>query len=164
MSSGTGGMTQYLYDADGTRVAKGTITSWSCDTTVNGFVATKAYVLGPGGEQLTEMSYNGGAWQWAHTNVWVAGQLVATYSPDPDTTQQSAGILNFYLNDWLGTRRVTTDYAGKHRGLLRHPALRQRRILRTNTNRTPLHRQRTRYRIRQRLLRGGYYAAQWAGS
>ena len=112
MSSGTGGMTQYLYDADGTRVAKGTITSWSCDTTVNGFVATKAYILGPGGEQLTEMSYNGGAWQWAHTNVWVAGQLVATYSPDPDPAQQSAGILNFYLTDWLGTRRVTTDYAG----------------------------------------------------
>jgi hypothetical protein len=41
------GANQYLYDAGGTRVAKGTITSWSCDPTTNGFRFTENYVLGP---------------------------------------------------------------------------------------------------------------------
>ena len=41
-------MTGYLYDADGNRVAKGAISSWSCDPTKNGFTASSNYVLGPG--------------------------------------------------------------------------------------------------------------------
>jgi RHS repeat-associated protein len=102
-------MTEYIYDAEGNRVAKGTISTWSCDTTVNGFVATTAYVLGPHGEQLTEMTSNGGTWQWAHTNV-MAGGLDATY--DNDLTGQTEGKLYFHLSDWLGTRRQQTDYAG----------------------------------------------------
>ena len=95
--------------AEGNRVAKGSISTWSCDTTVNGFVATTAYVLGPHGEQLTEMTNNSGAWQWAHTNV-EAGGLSATY--DGDLSQKTAGPLYFHLSDWLGTRRQQTDYAG----------------------------------------------------
>jgi hypothetical protein len=43
-------MTGYLYDANGTRVAKGTITAWSCDPAVNGFQTTNDYILGPGGD------------------------------------------------------------------------------------------------------------------
>ena len=35
-----GTMTGYLYDAEGTRVAKGTISSWSCNTATNGFAMT----------------------------------------------------------------------------------------------------------------------------
>jgi len=95
--------------AEGNRVAKGSISTWSCDTTVNGFVATTAYVLGPHGEQLTEMTNTGGTWQWAHTNV-EAGGLSATY--DGDLSQKTAGPLYFHLSDWLGTRRQQTDYAG----------------------------------------------------
>ena len=102
-------MTQYLYDADGTRVAKGTITSFSCDTTQNGFTATTAYVLGPHGEQLTEMTNISGTWQWAHTNLMAPG-LSATY--DADLTGKTEGPLYFHLSDWLGTRRQQTDYAG----------------------------------------------------
>jgi RHS repeat-associated protein len=107
-------MTQYLYDADGNRVAKGTISTWSCDTTANGFTAQSAYVLGPDGGQLTEMtnaaaSGQAPAWQWAHTNV-EAGGLSATYDADP--TGKTAGPLYFHLSDWLGTRRQQTDYAG----------------------------------------------------
>jgi RHS repeat-associated protein len=100
---------QYLYDADGTRVAKGTISTWSCDTTVNGFTPQSVYVLGPHGEQLTEMAYMNGAWQWAHTNV-MASALSATY--DGDLTNATEGPLYFHLSDWLGTRRQQTDYAG----------------------------------------------------
>jgi RHS repeat-associated protein len=40
---------------------------------------------------------------WSHTNVYAAGSLIATYDKDG---------LHFYLNDWLGNRRVQTDYAG----------------------------------------------------
>ena len=104
-------MTQYIYDAGGTRVAKGAITNWSagCDTTQNGFTPQTVYVLGPSGEQMTEMSEVSGAWQWQHTNV-VAGSLSATYTND--NVASAAGSVYFHLSDWLGTRRQQTDYAG----------------------------------------------------
>jgi RHS repeat-associated protein len=111
-------MTGYLYDAEGTRVAKGRISTWSCDPTVNGFQTTNDYILGPGGEQVTEMAMDANnSMAWQHTNVYAAGALLATYDNDG---------LHFYLNDpltgsqrtglrpWggLGTRRAQTDYAG----------------------------------------------------
>jgi len=115
----------YLYDAEGTRVAKGTISVvWvtvngqqvlSCDTnssdttTYNHFSVTTAYVLDSGDQQMTEVtSSNGGSqWTWKHTNVWAGGQLVATYS-----TSSGQAALNFHFTDWLGTRRVLTDSLG----------------------------------------------------
>lgn len=100
-------MTGYLYDADGTRVAKGTITSMSCDPTVNGFQTNSDYVIGPGGEQLTEMGSDGkGGMTWAHSNVWAAGQLIASFDKD-----DTAGP-HYMLNDWLGSRRVQANSAG----------------------------------------------------
>jgi len=101
--------TGYLYDADGTRIAKGTITSWSCDPTKNGFTTTNDYVLGLGGEQLTEMGVNtntGGTSNtlaWQHANVWAGGKLLGTYDKDG---------LHFYFDDPLGTRRAQTDSVG----------------------------------------------------
>ena len=54
----TGAITQYLYDAEGRRAAKGTAhtvsNALSCDTTQNGYATTSIYVIGPGGQQLTE--------------------------------------------------------------------------------------------------------------
>jgi len=115
-------MTQYLYDAEGNRVAKGTITSMSCDISINsstqqpnnGFTMTQTEILGPGNEQLTELDWTGASMTNWHTNVYAASGLVGTYSPnlDPQTSAQQPIILNFYLTDWLGTRRVTTDAAG----------------------------------------------------
>ena len=100
-------------DADGTRVAKGTITNWSagCDTTQNGFTMTASYILGPGNEQLAELSWSGGVPTPVHTNVWAGGQLTATYSYD-DPINYPAGILYFPLTDWLGTRRMLADQYG----------------------------------------------------
>jgi len=100
-----GTMVGYVYGADGTRVSTGTITTWgSCDPTVNGYQAQKDSISGPSGGQLTEtgLDSNGNV-AWAHTNVWAGGQLIATYDPNG---------LHFYLNDWLGSRRVQTDYQG----------------------------------------------------
>jgi RHS repeat-associated protein len=101
--------TGYLYDADGTRVAKGTISKWSCDPSTNGFTTINDFVLGLGGEQVTEMGIDTTAGSnvttlaWQHTNVWAGGKLLGTY----DKTG-----LHFYLDDPLGTRRAQTNYAG----------------------------------------------------
>ena len=90
-------MVEYLYDADGNRVGKGAITSFSCDTASNGFSLTNGYVLGPGGQQLSE--YGASVAQPLHTNVWAAGQLIAT-----DSLNQNPVALSFEFDDWLGTR------------------------------------------------------------
>jgi len=86
--------TGYLYNAEGRRIAKGTITSWSCDPSVNGFQLTESYALGQGGEQ---MSMFNGSGQWQRSNVYGAGRLLATYD---------ASGLHFHITDPLGTRRV----------------------------------------------------------
>jgi RHS repeat-associated protein len=111
VSSGSTGepvLTGYIYNAEGERVAKGGITAWSCDPTVNGFKPMSDYIVGRSGEQMTEMDINAsGTMAWQHTNVYALGQLIATYGND--------GLhdgLHFYLNDPLGTRRAQTDYAG----------------------------------------------------
>ncbi len=92
-------------------MAKGLITSWSCNTSLNGFTLTSSYILGQGGEQLTELAWSGGAPSWAHTNVFAGpAGLVATYDTDP--SGKTSSLLYFYLADWLGSRRQQTDYAG----------------------------------------------------
>ncbi len=101
---GTSSMTQYIYDADGNRVAKGSIATFSCDTTVNGFQPSAAYALDQSGQQVTEMTVNGGQSSWAHTNLFTAGGLYATYDLQG---------LHYQINDWLGTRRVQTDAFGQ---------------------------------------------------
>jgi RHS repeat-associated protein len=97
----------HLDDAEGNRVAKGTISNWAygCDTTQNGFMPTSSYVLGPSNEQLTETDGNG---NWKHSNVYAAGMLIATY----DIAPTGSPALHFQLSDWLGTRRVQTDISG----------------------------------------------------
>jgi RHS repeat-associated protein len=100
-------LTQYIYDAEGTRVGKGTNTNTSagCDTSGTTFTLTNTYITGPSGEQLTETDGQG---NWKHTNVYASGQLIATYDAGTNSP------LSFHLSDWLGTRRVQTDYAGNN--------------------------------------------------
>jgi RHS repeat-associated protein len=100
----TGSMTGYMYNAEGIRVAKGTLTSFSCNLSANGFQTVSDYVLGPGDEQAAELDRDGnGKMAWQHSNAWAGGQLLATYDPNG---------LHFYANDWQGTRRVQTDSEG----------------------------------------------------
>lgn len=101
----TGTMTGYVYGADGTRVSIGTISTWgSCDPNVNGYQAMKDSIAGPTGGQMTETGVDAnGNVVWEHTNVWVGGNLMATYD---------ANGVHFLLNDWNGSRRVQTDYQG----------------------------------------------------
>jgi RHS repeat-associated protein len=110
-------MTGYVYDAEGYRVAKGTITSMSCDPSVNGIATANNetdYVLGPGGEQVTELAQDAnGTMNWQRTYVYAVG-LIATYDPNPDNPSQP--LPSFRLTDWLGTLRATTDAYGVAQG------------------------------------------------
>jgi RHS repeat-associated protein len=101
VKNASGIITEYVYDAEGRRVAKGTLSSWpsACvaPTAANGFTLNTTYVLGLGGEQVSEISVSGSTGTWAHTNVFAEGKLLATYN-GTDTY--------FALNDWLGTKRA----------------------------------------------------------
>jgi RHS repeat-associated protein len=103
VKSYVGSLTGYIYDAAGTRVAKGSLTSFSCNFASNGFLATASYVLGPGGEQVTEYSVSGGTSAWKHTNAFAGGKLLGTYE-GTDTY--------FALTDWLGTKRAEAGAGG----------------------------------------------------
>lgn len=109
---------EYIYNAEGVRVAKGKINlvngQLSCDTTQNGFQLTASYILDQDNQQLTELAWSNDIPSWAHTNVWAAGVLIGTYSATGSNPQYA---LNFYLTDWLGTRRVMTDSAGNSTGV-----------------------------------------------
>jgi RHS repeat-associated protein len=89
------GTTKYIYDADGQRVAK---------VQAVGGAVMASYVLGLGGEQVTEMN---GAGQWVHSNVYGSGAMLATYD--------NLGT-HFQLSDWLGTRRVQGKADGEAEG------------------------------------------------
>ena len=86
------------------RVAKGGLASFSCNFSTNGFTLNTSWVLGPGGEQVTEYAVSSGASTWKHTNAFASGKLLGTYD----------GLgLHFYFDDWLGTRRVQTNALGQ---------------------------------------------------
>ena len=104
-------MTGYLYDAGGTRVAKGSISAWSCDPALNGFSTTNDYILGLSGEQMTEMGMDasiggGNTLAWQHSNVWAGGKMVAGYD-------YYGPSLHFNLEDPLGTKRVVANILGE---------------------------------------------------
>ncbi len=94
ITNSTGSLIGYVYDAEGNRVGKGSLTSFSCNRATNGFSATAGIIVGPNGVQLTEITGSG---FWDHSNVFMNGILFGTYK---------SSHLYFGLNDWLGTRRA----------------------------------------------------------
>jgi RHS repeat-associated protein len=92
--------TQYVYDAGGTRVAKGASASLTCGAPGSNFSLTNQYLVGLGGEQVTELD---GWGDWLHTDVWAGGRLLATYD--------GFGI-HFPLTDPLGTKRIQANAYG----------------------------------------------------
>ena len=73
-------------------------------TSTNGFLQTAGYVVGPSGEQLTEVDGGG---NWRHINVYAGGKLIGTYDGDVN-----APTLHFHIDDPLGTRRAQTNASG----------------------------------------------------
>jgi RHS repeat-associated protein len=103
VSSRLGGITAYLYGADGARVAKGTMPNFNCSFVAGtGSTLTNVYILGLNGEQVSELTFSGSTYTWAHSNVFAGGKLLATYN--------STGTY-FSLNDWLGTKRAEVGTA-----------------------------------------------------
>ena len=102
----TGSFHQYRYDAEGVRVAKieigDGISSPACGTATppQGSGMTK-YLVGPSGEQITELS--GGTNQWVHTNVFAGSKILATYDP--------TGV-HFPITDPLGSVRMQVSGTG----------------------------------------------------
>jgi len=94
--TGSATYTQYIYDAEGRRVAKGSGTSLSrgAPTTANGFTLSSQYLLDQSGHQASELGATG---NWVHSNFWEGGRLTGTYT--------STG-LHFAIADPLGTKRV----------------------------------------------------------
>jgi RHS repeat-associated protein len=109
-----GVITQYVYDAEGRRVAKGTLTTFpasgktcSAPIAANGFslagAGTALYLRGEHGDQDTELDGSGA---WRHTNVFAGGGLTATYDTGTKAT------LSFNYSDWLGSKRVQSTFGG----------------------------------------------------
>ena len=91
-------LTGYIYDAAGTRVAKGALATFSCNFATNGFAANTSWILGPGGEQVTEYTVMGAASTWTHTNAFSGGHITATYAWS--NSAHTATDTYFYLGDW----------------------------------------------------------------
>jgi len=105
VQNSVGGLTGYVYDAAGIRVAKGGLTSFTCNFAAsggNGFAVNTSWTLGPGGEQIGEFAVSGTTSTWTHSNVFAAGKLLATYN--------TTGTY-YDLTDWLGTKRVEVNAA-----------------------------------------------------
>jgi RHS repeat-associated protein len=113
LNTNTGSITQYLYNAEGLRVAKGhpvgSTNTLVCPTGASDFTPTETYILGPTGEQVTQLDGSG---NWQHTNVYAAGQLLATYDSEVAPQKQSVQLLHFNLSDPLGTKRIQISAAG----------------------------------------------------
>ena len=97
-------ITQYLYNAEGQRIAKGHPTGSSaglvCPTGAADFQPDEKYILGQNGEQITQTD---GSDSWQHTNIYAGGQLLATYDQQGN---------HFNITDPLGTKRVQTNSNG----------------------------------------------------
>jgi RHS repeat-associated protein len=116
-------ITQYFYDASGTRTSKVTLTGITLPASSSTYPAPVSslctqvpitanttqphyYLLDSGGDQVTELADNPttGVFGWFHTNAFTGGHLSATY----DTYG-----LHFHLSDPLGTRRMQLNTLGQ---------------------------------------------------
>ena len=104
--NGSGGSyyEQYFYDASGIRVGKTASGSLSCAAPSS--APSTQYLLGLGGEQVTELSVSGTTATPLHTNIFAGGKLLTTY----DFTGTVG--LHYALSDPLGTKRVQVSSLG----------------------------------------------------
>lgn len=111
--------TQYVYDAAGSRVAKGTLSgsNWpaagspcAAPIATNGFTLTATYERGANEAQDIEIDYPL-ATASAHQNIYASGGLMATYTWPTGLTPTPA--LTYSFNDWLGTKRLEVNSSGQ---------------------------------------------------
>ena len=125
--------TSYIYDAEGARIGKGTLSTPLAQYTIisanlassplcapppvaalntpgtasNGVTINARYLVDQSGDQVTELNTQNGTASiplgWVHSNVFSAARLTATY----DTLG-----LHYELADPLGTKRVQANISG----------------------------------------------------
>jgi RHS repeat-associated protein len=106
-----GDLIGYVYAANGPRLGRGNLTTFSCDVTKNGLLTanglalTNAYMVGPQGERLEETDGN---FNMLHYNVFWEGKVLGTFTG----TTYAQSNWHFALNDWLGTKREITTSTG----------------------------------------------------
>ena len=167
-----GTITQYIYDAEGARIGKGTLStapamgtlcaplgaSGSGLTSGQGFALSTRWLVDLGGEQVTELNSAG---NWQHSNIFAGGKLTATYDYNG-----GHGGLHFELADPLGTKRVQANVSGWWTSTA--PACPSATTWATRWALTVLgtddatehhFTQRTGYRIGKRLLLARYYSS-----
>ena len=104
--------TQYIYDAEGLRVGKGTLspstTPTSCPAPIaaNNYAPTNEYLLDLGGQQVTELTVSGSTVTPLHSNLYAGSHLLATY----DLTGTAS--LHFPFDDPLGSKRLQASPTG----------------------------------------------------
>ena len=107
-NSNLNGFWQYGYDALGNRFVSGhpaaaPAANASCAPPLGtGYSMQKRYLVGLGGDQVTELSEASGE-TWLHSNVWMGPKPLATYD--------TSGI-QFYISDPLGTKRIGVNALG----------------------------------------------------
>jgi RHS repeat-associated protein len=115
-------ITQYIYDAEGARIGKGTLsvapptsTSLCAVPLSSNFMLTARYLVDLGGDQVTELNEQGmpapATEIWKHSNVFSAARLTATYDVKY-TNGNNTGGLHYELADPLGTKRVQANVSG----------------------------------------------------
>jgi RHS repeat-associated protein len=110
MRGGSGAVTQYVYDAEGARIVKGTLASAPSPYATcapppsTGFPLATWYLVDQRGDQVTEVTEQNGLGTWQHSNVWAGNNLTATWDVK--------GI-HFELADPLGTKRVQANASGQ---------------------------------------------------
>lgn len=87
-------ITGYVYNAEGNRIAKGALSSLSCNIASNGFQLLTQYIPDKDGNEVYEYT---AANQWVHTNVFYNGKLIVTYDKNGS---------HYNLTDGVNTRRV----------------------------------------------------------
>ena len=107
---------QYIYDPEGARIAKGSLSSAPGTPVASGtnpvcpvangasFTLATRWLVDQGGAQVTEFAESGSNETWKHSNVSAGGHLSATWDP--------TGI-HYALSDPLGTKRVQLNANGQ---------------------------------------------------
>jgi RHS repeat-associated protein len=101
----------YVYGANGDRLGKGNLTSFTCDLTKNGLLTANGVALTTGydrGLQGEQLEVTDGNFNMQQYNILWEGKLLGTFA---GTTYDQSNW-HFALNDWVGTKRVTTKSDG----------------------------------------------------
>ncbi|HUX44595.1 MAG TPA: RHS repeat-associated core domain-containing protein, partial [Terracidiphilus sp.] len=97
--------TGYLYNAEGIRVAAGSINSLSCPYNGSSFTLKKVYLLDQSGNQVTELDASGSSLTWAHSNpvneyIYFDGMRIAR--------RDSGGNVYYSFGNELRSPTITT--------------------------------------------------------